>query len=81
VAITSKEAAAAAKKYGLSLSDAAALARLADDVDDADQIAGMFVTPTKPPQLARDDLAKLSPSEIEDARVAGRLDDILGVSR
>lgn len=32
---------------------------------------------TGPTQLGRDDLARMSPADIEEARVAGRLDDIL----
>lgn len=40
--ITSRKAAEVAKEHGLGLSDAAALARLADDETDAHEIAAMF---------------------------------------
>jgi len=43
VSISSKEAAAVAAKHGLSLSDAAALSRLAESEDEADELAAMFV--------------------------------------
>lgn len=40
--ITSAEAAEIAARHGLSLGDAAALQRLADTTDEADDLAGQF---------------------------------------
>lgn len=40
--ITTKEAAEVAKKHGLSLTDAAALVRLAESKEEADEVAALF---------------------------------------
>jgi hypothetical protein len=45
MSISSKEACEIAQKHGLSLSDAAALAKLADNTDEADDLAVMFERP------------------------------------
>jgi ribose 5-phosphate isomerase len=50
--ITSKEAAEVAHKHGLSLTDASALSRLADSVDEADELAGLFADKDDPKDLA-----------------------------
>ena len=52
--ITSREAAEAAKKYGLSLTDAAAIARLADTPEEADSLAAMFAPEANPNQQIND---------------------------
>ncbi len=36
---------------------------------------------TRPVQFARSDLAHMTPAEIEDARLAGSLDDLLEITR
>jgi hypothetical protein len=46
--ITSKEAAAIAHAHGLSMTDAAALARLADTPAEAEEFATLFATPADP---------------------------------
>ncbi len=75
--ITSKEAGEVALKYGLSLPDAAALARMADDTAEADVLAKMFSEPAAPRQLTRDDVKNMKPDEIVQAKADGRLDDLL----
>jgi hypothetical protein len=40
--ITSKQAAEVARRHGLTLSDAAALARLADSPEEADELGALF---------------------------------------
>jgi hypothetical protein len=75
--ITAREATEVARRHGLSLQDAAAIARLADDVAEGDAIAEQFATPSVP-QIGRDALTAMSPEQIEDARVAGKLADLLG---
>lgn len=42
MSIDSKEAAQIAKKHGLSLTDAAALARLAETPEEAEELAALF---------------------------------------
>ena len=75
--ITPDQAAAIARKRGLSLSDAVAILRLAQTVEEAETFADTFADP-KPPQLTREALASMTPAQIEDARVAGNLTDLLG---
>ena len=72
--ITSAQAVAVARKYGLPLSDAAALVRLSTTVEEAEDFAGQIATPG---QLSRDDLKTMSPEQIEAARVGNRLTDVL----
>ena len=74
--ITTKEAATIAKKHGLGLADAAALQRLANTTEEAEEAAVMF-SPL-PAQLSRQDLKSMSPEKIEAARVAGQLDELQG---
>jgi hypothetical protein len=75
--ITSREAGDIALKHGLSLPDAAALSRMADTTEEADTLAKMFSAPPAVPQLTHDDLATMSPAQINAAREAGRCDDLL----
>jgi hypothetical protein len=75
--ISNQEAAEVARRHGLSLQDAVALARLSDNVKEGDQLAEMFTTPSVP-QIGRDALKTMSPEQIETARVEGRLKNILG---
>jgi hypothetical protein len=74
--ITTKEAAAIAKQHGLTLSDAAALARLANTTEEAEEAAAMF-SPV-PSQLTRDDIRGWPPEAINKAREDGQLTDLLG---
>jgi hypothetical protein len=74
--ISAKDAAAAAKRWGLTLSDAAALARLADSPAEADELASAFTEPSVP-QLSRAALATMKPAEIEAARASGALKNLL----
>jgi hypothetical protein len=74
--ITAKQAAKAALDAGLSLSDAAALGRMAESPEEAAELAAMFASP-KPVQLSRADLRGLSPDEITNAKNEGRLADVL----
>jgi hypothetical protein len=53
--ITSKEAATVAKAHKLSLTDAAALARLADSPEEADELAALFAD--APPTPAETNLS------------------------
>ena len=76
--ISAREAAEIARKRGLSLTDAAALSRLADSPEEADELAKEFAEPPRPSQLSRADLAGLKPEEIEAARIEGRLADVMG---
>ena len=77
--ITVKEASNVALRHGLSLSDAAALSRMSlESVEEADEIAAQFAAPPKPVQLSRADLASLTPAEVEEARIAGKLSDVMG---
>ena len=77
--LTARQSAALALKYGLSLSDASALSRMTLETEiEADEIAAQFAAPPKPRQYAREDLASMTPDQIEEARVAGRLADVMG---
>jgi hypothetical protein len=75
VPITSEEAAAIAKRHGLSLADARALQALATDSEHAERLAVAY---TAPAQLSREDLKGMSPPEVLKAKDQGRLDDLLG---
>ena len=46
--LDSKIAATVARRHGLTLGDAAALSRLADTEDDADELAAQFAEPATP---------------------------------
>jgi hypothetical protein len=46
--VNAQIAAAVARRHGLTLGDAAALARLADTEDEADQLAAQFAAPSAP---------------------------------
>jgi len=74
--ISKIEAAKIARAHGLSLADAAALAQFSD-AKEAEDAARMF--DPAPTQLTREDIASLSPDEIETARVEGRLSDVMGL--
>jgi hypothetical protein len=78
--ITAKQAAKAALDAGLSLSDAAALGRMAETPEEAAELAQMFASP-KPVQLSRADLAGLKPEELIKAKDEGRLADVLGQTK
>ena len=75
--ITTQQAATIAKRHGLTLSDAAALQRLSNTTEEAEEAAGMF-SPIAP-QLTRADLAGMSPDEINAALEAGQLSEIQGI--
>jgi hypothetical protein len=73
--ITSTEAAAVAKKHGLTLSDAAALARLADSPEEANELGAMF-TPEDKRQWTRADWDKATAEEKVAARDRGQVRDL-----
>ena len=75
--LTPTQAAAVAEKFGLGVSDAAALASLAGSVDEAEQIAARFSPNPTARQLSRADLAQMTPEAIEAARRAGQLDQLM----
>jgi hypothetical protein len=74
--ITAKQAAKAALDAGLSLSDAAALGRMAETEAEAAELAQMFASP-KPVQIGREALKSMSSEQIVAAKTAGQLDTIL----
>jgi hypothetical protein len=74
--ITSREATEVARRWGLTLSDAAALARLAEDVAEGNAIAEQFTTPAVP-QIGREALKSMSPAEINEAHANGALKNLL----
>ena len=74
--LTPDEAAAIARKRGLTLSDAVAILRLAQTTEEAEAFADTFADP-KPPQLTRDDLKGMSPEAINKAREAGQCNELL----
>jgi hypothetical protein len=76
--ITSREAAAAAKKAGLDLSAADALSRLAGSPQEAAELAQMFSADAAPGQLTREDLAGMTSEAIIMAHDAGRLREVMG---
>jgi hypothetical protein len=63
-----------AKRHGLSLGDAAGIARLADTPEEADRIARHYAAPRR---MSREDLASMTPAEINKAREEGQLDALL----
>jgi hypothetical protein len=77
VTITNRQATEVARKYGLTLTDAAALSRLADSIEEGEELAKTFTTPPTPPQLTREDLGKMSPAQVNEARENHQLDDLL----
>jgi hypothetical protein len=50
--LDSKIAATVARRHGLTLGDAAALSRLADNEDEANELAGQFAPPVDAESLA-----------------------------
>ena len=74
--LSAKEAAEIARANGLTLTDAAALARLATTPEEAREAAAVF---TRTVQLTRADLAGMSPDQINAAREAGQLTEIQGI--
>ena len=74
--LTPEQAAAVARQRGLSLSDAVAILRLATTVEEAEGFADTFADP-KPRQLTREDLGKMGPAQINEARENGQLADLL----
>jgi len=74
--LTPDEAAAIARKRGLSLSDAVAILRLAQTVEEAETFADTFADP-KPRQWSRDQLKGATPDEINAARENGQLRSLL----
>jgi len=77
VLISPKEATAIALKYGLDLSAATALSRLATSVEEGEEIAAQFAAPPKPRQYTREAVKTMSPEAINAAREAGQLADLL----
>jgi hypothetical protein len=76
--LTAKQAADLALKHGLSLTDASALSRMTlETAEEADSIAAAFAAPPKPRQLAREDVQRMSPDQINEARENGQLDSLL----
>lgn len=68
--ITSKEAAEVARKHDLTLTDASALARLADTVEEADDIAELF-TKREPDMSGRIRARVAAARRRREARVGG----------
>ncbi len=54
--ITSKEAATVARKHKLSLTDAAALSRLADSPEEAEELAALFTDAPQTPEDHNQDI-------------------------
>ena len=75
--LSAKEAAEIARANGLTLSDAAALARLATTPEEAREAAAVF---TRTVQLTRADLAGMTAEQINASREAGQLDELMGKS-
>lgn len=76
MAIDSQTAAEIARAAGLTLSDARALSLLADDEQEAKQLAAKFM-PEKPKPVTREDLKGMSPEEILDLKEQGALSHLL----
>lgn len=74
MAITAKQAGAIAHAHGLTLDGAAALHKLADTPEAAEELAELF-GPT--PHISREDLRTMDPATIEAHRAAGHLDEIM----
>lgn len=51
--VTSRKAAEIAQRHGLSLSDAAALSRLAEDDDECEELAALFADKDDPRESAK----------------------------
>jgi hypothetical protein len=75
--LSAKEAAEIARANGLTLTDAAALARLATTPEEAREAASVF---TRTVQLTRADLAGMTAEQINASREAGQLDELMGKS-
>jgi hypothetical protein len=73
--ISNDEAVKVAKAHGLSLQDAATLAQLATDPDEATKLAAEF---TGKHQLGEQQLGNMTTEQINAARRAGRLDQLMG---
>ena len=72
--ISSQDAAQIARRHGLTLSDAAAIGRMAETIEEGTALAKLF---SEPPQLSREQVQSMSPEAILEAKAAGQCDNLL----